>query len=147
MSSPPSNPYRDPPLRYLGYANELGEASKPLLGPGPLRHLYPLSYLVALSYVALDGYECARLAPDRKAAAAADAVLWQTAASVVVPGFVINRIVGATNRAVEGGGAPKWARRKWAGSLAGVAAIPFIIKPIDFLVDEVMDFTVRRIYK
>eukprot|EP00951_Prasinocladus_malaysianus_P008573 scaffold62339_cov27-Prasinocladus_malaysianus.AAC.3 len=44
------DPLRDGPLRYLGYANELGEAFAAFLPPGGV----PLSYAVAIGYVLVD---------------------------------------------------------------------------------------------
>ena len=135
------NQYRTPPLRYLGYANELGETAKPLLPP-TLKYLYHASYAVAFTYVLADSDRCVELKEEGKDGKVvfADAVVWQTAASVVIPGFFINRIVSLTNEAAKKGGV----RGKMWGSAAGLASIPFIIQPIDTGVDWVMDTTFRK---
>lgn len=138
---PATNQYRQPPLRYLGYANELGEAFHPVLPPS-LKLLYPASYAVAMAYVLADSKRCVELKPPGQSGGAvfADALLWQTAASVAIPGFVIGQIVKASNRAAAKGGV----RSKMVGTFVGLASIPLIISPIDHGVDYVMDNSIRN---
>lgn len=74
-----------------------------------------------------------------------DTLTWQMLASVVIPGFTINRACAATNylltrRAM----AVPCNVRKYIVTGVGLAVIPFIIKPIDDLVDEVLDCTIRK---
>ena len=125
----------------MGYANELGETAKPLLPP-TLKYLYHASYAVAVGYVLLDSKRCVELSPDEKSDVIvfADAVIWQTAASVAIPGLIINRIVSGVNGAAKAGGV----RSKMVGSVVGLLSIPAIIHPIDTGVDYVMDNTFRR---
>ena len=139
--------WRDSALRYLGYANELGEAFKPL-APA----LYRPSYALAAMYVLADTVDKGQRADARAQAKdwppsrrhshigeqAADTLLWQTAASVAIPGVTINRLVAATKWAC--GGNP---RLKLVPTAAGLAAIPLIVTPIDNAVDAAMDATVR----
>lgn len=74
---------------------------------------------------------------------AGDVFLWQMLASVIVPGFTINRVTWATG---------KWLKmskitgitRKWLPTCIGLLTIPFIIHPIDYGVDIVMDNTYRK---
>merc|ERR1712038_1666822 len=81
--------YRDTPLRYLGYANEVGEAF------GALMHVR----WVRATYVVADTYDKGvkqskepGADTSKVAIAAMDTLLWQALASVIVPGFTINRI-------------------------------------------------------
>mmetsp|Transcript_16742 Transcript_16742/g.39781 ORF Transcript_16742/g.39781 Transcript_16742/m.39781 type:complete len:314 (-) Transcript_16742:127-1068(-) len=115
---PDFDPLRDGPLRYLGYANELGEAFGAWLPPGGV----PLSYGIAISYVLVDTYDKGMAAKresaeqlERKSAAipesvdrerlssilaaerALDTVVWQLLASVIFPGFTIHQVVAATH--------------------------------------------------
>ena len=69
---------------------------------------------------------------------AADTLVWQGLASIAIPGFTINRIVWAAVRV-----APPPSR---IPTLAGLAAIPLIVKPIDFAVDKLLDQTVRKLW-
>ena len=70
----------------------------------------------------------------RRAAAetTVEAGLWQGLASVVIPGFTINRTCALTALALR-----KMARpmppvaQKWLTTLIGLGMIPIIIKPID----------------
>lgn len=73
---------------------------------------------------------------------AGDALLWQSLASVVVPGLTINRLCWATRFLLYRGKVPKSAT-KVVSVIVGLSAIPFIIKPIDDTVDHCMDLTVR----
>ena len=91
--------YRDTPLRLLGYSNEVGEAFRALVHVNWVR----ASYGLASAYVLADTNDKAkRMAnkipetdPKRTqqiAFAAVDTLLWQALASVIIPGFTINRI-------------------------------------------------------
>ncbi|GAB4814438.1 hypothetical protein N2152v2_001484 [Parachlorella kessleri] len=107
------DPLRDGPLRYLGYANELGEAFAAWLFQGGV----PLSYAVAISYVLFDTwdkYNKTRADAQQKLTArqdmpasvdkaklisaialerGVDTVVWQLIASVAAPGYTIHTIV------------------------------------------------------
>ncbi|GMF20176.1 unnamed protein product [Phytophthora fragariaefolia] len=99
--------WRESLVRYLGYANELGESFRPIAA-----RLVAPSYVVAFGYVLGDTYDKASKAHSKAAAqgvsdrkrnalvadATIDTLAWQTMASVVIPGFTINRVV-------RGGGA------------------------------------------
>ncbi|KAK6047006.1 hypothetical protein COOONC_15489 [Cooperia oncophora] len=91
--------YRDTPIRYLGYANEIGEAFRSMLPVNAVR----ATYVVALGYACADAldksnkaYKLYRNNPEKRrtkvAIAAGDTFLWQALASVAIPGFTINRI-------------------------------------------------------
>ena len=83
----------------MGYANEVGEAFRALVHVNWVR----LSYGVASAYVLADTNDkagkTAKSLPETEegrsskiAAAAIDTLLWQALASVIIPGFTINRI-------------------------------------------------------
>ena len=85
--------------RLMGYANEVGEAFRALVHVNWVR----LSYGVASAYVLADTNDkagkTAKSLPETEegrsskiAAAAIDTLLWQALASVIIPGFTINRI-------------------------------------------------------
>lgn len=65
------------------------------------------------------------------AVAVVDTFIWQALASVIIPGFTINRICAASLYLM--GNVTRWplSVRKWATTAVGLSAIPFIIKPID----------------
>jgi len=94
------------------------------------------TYGVAGAYVCSDAAWRVRASPRNPAVEAADTLLWQGLASIALPGLVINRIVWAVARA-----APPPSR---IPTLAGLAAIPLIIRPIDYVVDMLLDETVRK---
>lgn len=115
------DPLRDGPLRYLGYANELGEAFAAWLFAGGV----PLSYGVAVSYVLFDTWDKynktlneatskltsrqdiprsvdrAKLIKAIALERGVDTVVWQLIASVAAPGFTIHTIVGLANTLLE----------------------------------------------
>lgn len=74
---------------------------------------------------------------------AGDVFLWQMFASVIVPGIVINRITWGAGKIVKQAKLSSVAR-KWLPTCIGLIAIPFIIRPIDSAVDDVMDRTYRK---
>ena len=120
--------YRDTPVRFLGYANELGESFKPLIP----RVAYLGTYGVACAYVAADAND--KYQRDGDVARGVDALIWQALASVIVPGFVVNRVVATAGRATT---------RPMVPTFCGLASIPLIIKPIDHAVDAAMDASLR----
>jgi len=102
--------YRDTPVRYCGYANELGEAFAAWVPAWGV----PLSYVLAITYVLADtvdktglaygkaGRQLERSAPgeDTKtlqklvaSGVLADTLIWQLLASVAIPGFTIHQVV------------------------------------------------------
>lgn len=74
---------------------------------------------------------------------AGDVFVWQMLASVVIPGFVINRITWGSGILAKRSNLPGIAS-KWLPTCIGLAAIPFIIRPIDTAVDHAMDRTYRK---
>lgn len=145
--------FRDSPLRYLGYANELGEAFRPIFPLGVVP-----SYMVAMCYVnghaidrTLTTYENtkndATIPQETKnymmLNSFVDTLLWQTFASVAIPGIFINRTVAAASFASQSVFANNAALRKWTPTFVGLGVIPLIVEPIDNSVDAVMDNTIR----
>jgi fission process protein 1 len=138
--------WRHSPLRFAGYANELGEAFRPLVSHAWVN----ASYAVAIAYVLGDTYDKASTA-GRQATArgenptpqvlttALDVLSWQTIASVAVPGFIINRVVALSGAVLRRAGRQPGV----VPTLVGLASVPLIIKPIDHGTDAVLDATIR----
>jgi len=137
------DPYRETSLRYMGYANELGEAFTSYLPDWGL----PASYCVAASYVMFDTIDKGQKAYD--AAEEEDKVIdtlristetmtWQMLASVFWPGSIIRVIV---NMAAHMAGND----HQFLPTLVGLAAIPLIIKPIDTTVDKLMETSISKV--
>jgi len=145
--------YRDSPLRYMGYANEVGEAFRPLV---PV-HFVLLSYLAALAYVFADGASKALAAPGRNCQnfgegedagicavpALTEVLSFQLLASVALPGFTINRWVLFLGLCAE-----EYDHLvahldpvilEWLPTLGGLALIPLIVRPLDFLVERALE--------
>lgn len=80
------------------------------------------------------------------AIAAVDTVLWQTFASVLIPGFTINRFCFFSKLLLQKSTKLPTNMRKWTVTCLGLATIPFIVHPIDSFVEEAMDKTARKIY-
>ena len=159
--------WRDTPLRYLGYANECGEAFRAFL-PG---WGVPASYAVAIGYVLADtvdkaGKEWEKPARcssgvrgARVAASATDALFWQLLASVFWPGSVIHLVVAVASKTLEVLPGTDAAAAAVAEALPvdaagaavlasvptalGLVTIPFIVEPIDETVHKVSDVSVR----
>ncbi|DBA00374.1 TPA: hypothetical protein N0F65_000559 [Lagenidium giganteum] len=145
--------WRDSLVRYLGYSNELGESFRPMAP-----RLVAPSYMVAFGYVLGDAYDKATKASTaaRKQSvseskhnkmvvgAAVDTLVWQTLASVAIPGFTINRVVAASSVVAEQTLKNSPVLKRWAPTAIGLGVIPLIIHPIDSLVDTLMDNTIRK---
>ncbi|VEU34506.1 unnamed protein product [Pseudo-nitzschia multistriata] len=147
------NVFRDSLLRYLGYANEVGES---------FRYQYPRfvvpSYVVSFGYCLADAATSGKKAYDYSTSegsstaaidsvvSTVDTLLWQSLASVLLPGFAINQIVKFSRFAVtKSPMAAPVALATWLPTVAGLGSIPWIIHPIDELVDTAMDSTFRRV--
>ena len=137
------DPYRETSLRYMGYANELGEAFTSYLPDWGL----PASYCVAASYVMFDTIDKGQKAFD--AAEEEDKIVdtlristetltWQMLASVFWPGSIIRVIV---NMAAQVSGD----EHHILPTLVGLAAIPVIVKPIDTTVDTLMETSISKV--
>ncbi|TYZ65321.1 hypothetical protein PybrP1_004074 [[Pythium] brassicae (nom. inval.)] len=145
----PVDIWRDSPVRFLGYANELGESFRPVAP----RFVVP-SYALAFAYVLGDTAHKATRAtanapPDASrtalgAAAALDTLIWQTLASVAIPGFTINRVVALSSAVIERTAKNSPVVRRWTPTAIGLGVIPFIVHPIDRFVDALLDETTRK---
>lgn len=114
------DPLRDGPLRYLGYANELGEAFAAWLFNGGV----PLSYAIAIGYVLFDTVDkynktlydatsklCSRDLPPSVDVTklsyfiglerGIDTLIWQLIASVAAPGYTIHTVVALVRSIIE----------------------------------------------
>jgi fission process protein 1 len=165
--------YRDTLLRYAGYLNEVGEAFRPIV-PG---QLVTISYALALTYVMADALDKGSLTAKIPRnvglsgcglAAVIDTLTFQLVASIIIPGFTINRWVALSTYLVSEqiDVASKLAANldvstdAAIGSLAGVditcnsiaekiptalglALIPLIVKPIDGVTEQFLDSVVR----
>ncbi|XP_066545496.1 mitochondrial fission process protein 1 [Amia ocellicauda] len=144
--------YRDTWVRFLGYANEVGEAFRALVPMG----MVWASYAIATAYVTADAVDKGKKAAKehggnpgkntRVAVAVVDTFVWQALASVTIPGFTINRVCAASLYLL--GRTTRWPLpvRKWTTTAIGLSTIPFIITPIDRSVDYLLDSSLRRVY-
>ncbi|XP_002416659.4 mitochondrial fission process protein 1 [Ixodes scapularis] len=143
--------YRDTPVRLLGYANELGEAFRSLVHVNVVR----LTYAVASAYVLADTADkvakadktkCTDEATHRRKllATAADTLVWQALASVIVPGFTINRVCALSLHLLKRHSGLTLNACKWTTTGIGLSCVPFIVSPIDHGIHALMDRTVRR---
>ncbi|GLV36737.1 uncharacterized protein CBL_02428 [Carabus blaptoides fortunei] len=143
--------YRDTPVRYLGYANEIGEAFRAFIG-----HRMVLgTYGIATAYVFADAFDKTNKCYNNNATSnkrlvktvytATDTIVWQMLASVMIPGFTINRVCAFTSYLLNKSTPLPDKTRKIIVTAIGLATIPFIIKPIDHATDELLDHTIRKL--
>jgi mitochondrial fission process protein 1 len=153
---PVGNLFRDTPIRYLGYANEVGES---------FRYQYPKfvlpSYLIAFGYCVADaistGYnayhthnlENKRI--QRSVIGTFDALLWQSLASVAIPGYCIHMVVKVTKSTLTLASSRQIQIpiiiSIWVPTISGLLSIPLIVHPIDHSVDYVLDKSIRTWYR
>jgi len=140
----------------MGYCNEIGES---------FRYQFPRfvvpSYILSFGYVGADalttGYReyCSEDASKddktissreyRAAVATFDTLLWQSLASVMIPGLAINVIVKASRFGVARSPFSLPALiSKWLPTATGICSIPLIIHPIDDFVDFTLDNSTRE---
>ncbi|MCL4131389.1 UNVERIFIED_CONTAM: hypothetical protein GTU68_045652, partial [Idotea baltica] len=137
-------------LSSSGYANEVGEAFRALTPLWFVRSTYG----VASIYVLADTYDKSSkiskvLKPESTKQAvihaAVDTLVWQAFASVIVPGFTINRVCALSLFSLAKA-LPKvpLTTRKWITTAIGLGCIPLIVHPIDSLVHSTMDASIRK---
>ncbi|XP_063987974.1 mitochondrial fission process protein 1 [Diachasmimorpha longicaudata] len=140
--------YRDTSLRYLGYTNEVGEAFRSLIP----KSIVWLSYAIASGYVLADtihkgsreySKESGEGKNKRVLLSATDTLIWQSFASVIIPGLVINRICAGV-RFLQRPATSIVMKSPWLTTAVGLASIPLIIRPIDRAVEDAMDLTIRQ---
>lgn len=141
--------FRDTWVRYLGYANEVGESFRPLYP----RFVVP-SYGVAFAYVGADAVHktiLAKMNGEKTSSimrTGVDVLLWQTLASVLIPGKVINLVTSSAVKLFQSDlkvmKSLSHSVRVWSPTMIGLATIPFIIQPIDNAVDFLFDNTLRK---
>lgn len=71
-------------------------------------------------------------------------MMWQTLASVLIPGYTINMLVKASRFVVSRTMTQTGFAATWLPTAIGMASIPFIVEPIDKAVDTAMDMTIRQ---
>ncbi|XP_057294355.1 mitochondrial fission process protein 1-like isoform X1 [Hydractinia symbiolongicarpus] len=152
----PLDYFRDTPVRYLGYANEVGEAFRQLIPVSFVR----LSYVVASTYCLSDATSKAfnvkkedlstnKKSPNKKAIEMfIEAAVWQGLASVIIPGFTINRICWMSNIVIRSmmSSLLSPTRQKYLVTSIGLGCIPVIIKPIDRLEIRSLSLTDKKYF-
>lgn len=139
--------WRETNLRYMGYANEVGES----VGVVYPKYIFP-SYVVAFGYVGGDTVDKAWKSYQSGdpgieiVKKGGDALVWQTLASVIIPGKLINVVANGINGTTGTAETLPASVRKWGATVCGLLTIPFIVHPIDHLVDVLLDNTLRTLY-
>ncbi|CAO1435517.1 unnamed protein product [Diamesa tonsa] len=137
--------FRDTYLRYLGYSNELGESFRPLVK----RSFVNFTYVVAIGYVFADAADKTMKTYNKPIGGGTKKAIitcLYMLASVIIPGFTINRICWSVGKAL------KYSKMrnpafKWAPTIIGLLSIPLIISPIDHGVDIFMNESYRKYIK
>ena len=76
----------------------------------------------------IQGGTLTKLSPS---CAVVDTLVWQGLASVVIPGFTINRVCLLSRLLLRQGQVMSPALQRWTVTAIGLGCIPFIIQPID----------------
>lgn len=144
------DPYRETSLRYMGYANELGEAFTTYLPEWGL----PASYCIAASYVMFDtidkGEKAYQGAEEEDKIMdtlriSTETLTWQMLASVFWPGSIIRVIVNMAASIISTNNMDDNQVMHFLPTLIGISAIPMIVKPIDSTVDKIMEGSISKV--
>jgi hypothetical protein len=138
------DPYRETSLRYIGYANEIGEALENYLPDWGL----PASYCVTGSYVLFDTLDKSQqtyeTSDEKKLEETlfitTETLCWHLFASYYWPGgvigFVVNTIKflsGTDNNSIP--------------TVMSILMIPYIIRPIDEIVDKLVENIISKLIR
>ena len=74
-----------------------------------------------------------------------DALIWQLAASVALPGYTIHQLVAIVVALLDASGVDQTGVISALPTACGLAMIPFIVKPLDELAEVAMDVTFRKV--
>jgi len=139
--------YRDSPLRYMGYANECGEAFRPLIDVS----IVYLTYVGAITYILADTFDKGSKGSKEELLkgilTATDCFMWQMLASVIFPSFIINRLVLLLVSLQALPSCPELLSAGWIPTAAGLIAIPLLIAPLDTLAHQTLNLSFRRVDK
>lgn len=139
------DPYRETSIRYMGYANEVGEALEDYLPDWGL----PASYCVAATYVIFDTLDKGQRAYDstprgerfeETVRASTETLVWQLLASIIWPGGVIKLAVNVIDFFIP-------IDNDFLPTFIGILLIPVIIRPIDVFVDQLMEDTISKVIR
>lgn len=139
------DPYRETSIRYMGYANEVGEALEEYLPEWGL----PASYCVAATYMIFDTLDKGQRAYDSSPKedrfeetmiATTETLVWQILASIIWPGGVIKLSVNIIDFFIP-------IDNEFLPTLIGMLLIPVIIRPIDVFVDQLMEDTISKVIR
>ena len=84
-------------------------------------------------------------ASSRAAIEGVDALIWQLAASVALPGYTIHQLVAIVVALLDASGVDQTGVISALPTACGLAMIPFIVKPLDELAEVAMDVTFRKV--
>ena len=139
------DPYRETSIRYMGYANEVGEALENYLPDWGI----PASYCVAATYVIFDTLDKGQRAYDstprgerfeETMRASTETLVWQLLASIIWPGGVIKLAVNVIDFFIP-------IDNDFLPTFIGILLIPVIIRPIDVFVDQLMEDTISKVIR
>ena len=159
VNSKKKDVFRDTYIRYMGYANEIGESFRPLIHVNFVHASYGIAsgYVIADSidkmYKANNKWNSMNNNIDNKMSFIVkhgiDSLIWQSFASVIIPGITINRTVKLSSNIICKHNKLNNSIfiKKSFPTLIGLISIPFIIHPIDNFVHFVMNRTLRPYIK
>ncbi|XP_059054815.1 mitochondrial fission process protein 1 [Achroia grisella] len=138
--------FRDSWVRYLGYSNEVGESFRPVLPVSVVRASYGVAFAYVLTDTVDKGWKMVQKdgRPKQVLLETGDAFIWQTLASIIIPGLTINRLCAFSQRTLSRYHKIPLAARNIITVSIGLASIPLIVGPIDRGVSMLMDATYRK---
>jgi mitochondrial fission process protein 1 len=144
---PTNDPFKDGSMRFVGYANEVGEAVRGLAPNVFVRLTYAVVALYAVGDAAHKAHVAGKNELDRERALfkgfreGGHTLIWQMLASVLIPPLIINRTCKLSKVALLARTVWKPRTVQLASSGIGLCTIPIIFAPIDHAVTVGMQRT------
>jgi fission process protein 1 len=132
--------------RPLAYASEVGESFRPIFPQWLVRALYGVSWGYVFLDTGVKTYEAKDHGKEAMMYTAGDLMAWHTIASMALPAFSIHTLVKYSGLLIKKT-TLSGPLRKYAPTVIGLGAIPFIIHPLDHLTDFLFDNSIRKLYK
>ncbi len=144
--------YRDTGARYLGYANDIGEAFRSVIGPTWAHRTYWVAGAYALADALSKGKKSFNEARgesfhDRMfhfLGGVLDVGIFHFIASITVPPMIIRATQDKINKVMS----RRMAQTAFGRGLpvaVGLALIPLIVKPVDWAAEKFLDMTIRPV--
>jgi len=133
---------------YVRHLSKIGESVRPILPRKVVGFLYWITWSYCIVDINVKVYSVRDQGREKMAYCALDTSIWHIFGSIILPRIAIHNIVKYSGNLLNNvfGFADKTRIGKYGPSIIGIASIPLMISPIDYITDISMDKSIRKLY-